>query len=130
MKYDLSKPEEIKQYEKVVAVIKPKHISVTNLGLLKPGDVVSKVVEKLGRPFHMHHHVLCHRHFNVRPSKGAPDPTACDARFCHYDAAHHDYLYTQQWVDHLVEKLADQATYDFILHRKPVTPSDTPEAAA
>jgi hypothetical protein len=126
VKYDPSKPDEMKQYEKVVSLIKPKHVSVTNLGLLKPGDVVSRVGEKLGRPFNMHHHILCYRHFNVRPAKGVSDPAACDARYCHYDAAHRDYLYTPEWVDHLVEKLKDQATHDFIIRQKKAMPSVMP----
>lgn len=130
VKYDPAKPEEMKQYEKVVSLIKPKHVSVTNLGLLKPGDVVSKVAEKLGKPFNMHHHILCYRHFNVRPAKSASDPAACDSRYCHYDAAHRDYLYTPQWVDHLIEKLGDQATYDFILRKKTAQALNAPAAVA
>jgi hypothetical protein len=118
VKYDPSKPDEMKEYEKVVAMIKPKEVQVLNLGFIKPGKVVSDVADAIGKPFKMHHHVLCYRHFNVRPPKGAADPKACDTRFCVYDAAHGDYLYTDEWVKHLVSSLSDPATYDFLLTKK------------
>jgi len=118
VKYDPSKPDEMKEYEKVVAMIKPKEVQVANLDLIKPGKVVSDVAKAIGKPFKMHHHILCYRHFNVRPPKGSADPKACDTRFCIYDAAHGDYLYTEEWVKHLVKSLSDQATYDFLLTKK------------
>lgn len=118
VKYDPNKPDEMKQYERVVALIKPKEVRVTNAGLLKPGEVVGKVSGAIGKTFKQHHHVLCYRHFNARPPKGAPDPAACDTRYCVYDAAHHDYLYTQEWVNHLVKSLADAVTYEFLFSKK------------
>lgn len=130
VKYDPSKPEEMKQYEKIVAMIKPKEIRVANLDLLKPKQVVSKVQAALGKPFNMSRHIICYRHFNARPPKRASDPKACDTRYCIYDAAHQDYLYTQEWVDHLVKSLSDQATYDFLFTRKSNTPSGAPTGVA
>lgn len=121
VKYDPSKPEEMKEYEKVVAMIKPKEVRVANLGLIKPGKVVSDVAKAIGKPFKMHHHILCYRHFNVRPVKGAADPKACDVRYCVYDAAHGDYLYTEDWVKRLIEELSQPATYEFLLSKKPAS---------
>lgn len=125
VKYDPAKPAEMKEYEKIVALIKPKEVHVANLGLIKPGKVVSDVAKAIGKPFKMHHHILCYRHFNVRPAKGAADPKACDTRFCIYDTAHGDYLYTEDWVKHLISSLSDPATYDFLLTKK----SSSSEAA-
>lgn len=119
VKYDPSKPEEMKQYEKVVALIKPKEVRVANLDLMKPSEVAKKVAAKIGKPFYAsHHHVMCYRHYNARPAKGTADPKACDTRYCIYDAVHRDYLYTQEWVDHLVKSLLDSATYDFLFSKK------------
>lgn len=130
VKYDPTKPEEMKQYERIVALIKPKEVRVANLDLLKPGEVAKKVAAAIGKPFKVgHHHVACYRHFNARPKKGAPDPKACDTRYCVYDAAHRDYLYTQEWVDHLVKSLSDNATYDFLFAKKTVA-SGTASAVA
>lgn len=132
VKYDPDKPEEIKQYERIVALIKPKEVRVANLDLLRPGEVAKKVAAAIGKPFNVgHHHVACYRHFNARPTKGAPDPKACDTRYCVYDAAHRDYLYTQEWVDHLVKSLSNSAIYDFLFTKKSSTPRpETAEAVA
>jgi len=118
VKYDPAKPQEMDQYEKIVALIKPKEVRVANLNLLKPGEVVSRVAKALGKSFNMHHHVVCYRHFNARPPKRAADPKACDSRYCIYDAAHRDYLYTEEWVEHLIKSLSDTNTYKFLVAKK------------
>jgi hypothetical protein len=118
VKYDPSKPEEMKQYERVVALIKPRTVQVANLGLMKPSDVVNKVAHAIGRPFKLHHHTLCYRHFSARPGKGASDPAACDTRYCIYDSVHRDYVYNSEWVTHLIKSLSDPPTYDFLFSKK------------
>jgi Protein of unknown function (DUF3644) len=116
IKYDPNKPEEMKEYEKVVALIKPKEVLVINKGFLKPGQVAKKVAAAIGKPFSTNLHASCWRHFNVRPPKGSSDPKACDTRFCVYDEAHRDYLYTEDWVKHLVNALSGEVTYDFLVN--------------
>ncbi len=118
VKYDPSKPEEMKQYEKVVAMIKPKEVQVANLGLLKPTNVAQEVSKRLGRRFTTYDHKLCYQHFNVRPPGGAADPAACNTQFCVYDDLHKDYCYRPEWVDFLAEKLADAAMYKAIIEHK------------
>ena len=118
VKYDPSKPEEMKQYDRIVAMIKPKQIPVANLGLLKPGEVVRRVKDALGCEFNMYHHQLCYRHFNARPKRESPDPSACDTRYCIYDSVHRDYLYTEEWVQHLIKSLSDKNTFEFLLKKK------------
>lgn len=118
IKYDASKPEEMKQYEKVVAMIKPKEVQVANLGLLKPTRVANEVGKRLGRRFTTYDHKLCYEHFHVRPPGGAAEPSACNAQFCVYDDLHRDYGYKPEWVEFLSEKLADAATYAAIFARK------------
>ena len=117
IKYDASKPEEMRHYEKVVAMIKPKEVHVANLGLLKPTQVVNQVAAKLGKRFTIYDHKLCYEHFKIRPPGGAPDPSACNPQFCVYDDLHKDYCYTPQWVDFLGERLADLALYANIITR-------------
>lgn len=116
VRYDPSKPEEMKQYERLVAMIKPKQVSVANLGGLTASGVVRGVAAKLvGKRFTLNTHVKCWKHFNTRPSAKGPSPEACDNRYCYYDAVHKDYVYTPAWVNFLVEKLGDSATYDLIV---------------
>lgn len=118
VKYDPSKPEEMKQYERVVAMIKPKEVLVANLGLMKPGEVIRQVSAKLGKKFTHHSHGLCYRHFNARPAGQNPAPGSWDARYCQYDALHKDYGYNQAWVDFLFAKLSDAETYDAVLRNR------------
>ena len=129
IKYDPSKPEEMKEYERLVALIKPKEVRVANVGLLKPGEVVAKVAKAIGKAFKMHHHITCYRHFNARPPKGAVDPKACDTRYCVYDAAHRDYLYTDAWIEHLVKSLSDAPTYEFLFAKKVTAENLQPSSA-
>ncbi len=120
VKYDPSKPDEMKQYERVVAMIKPKEISVANLGFLKPGKVSAEVEKRLGKRFTITDHVKCYYHFNIRPHKGAADPAACDMRYCHYDALHKDYCYSPEWVNFLVEKLKGPELYSGIINNRKI----------
>ncbi len=95
VKYDETKPQEMEHYKRVLALIKERQIPVANAGLLKPGW----------------------RHFAVRPPSKSPNPASCDPKFCRYDSAHSDYLYTEEWVKHLVDQFADQARYDAVFKR-------------
>jgi hypothetical protein len=125
VKYDPSKPEEMSKYNKVVALIKPKQVNVINATGLRAGEVVSKVAAKLGgKKFNQSRHTQCWHHFKARPAKGAADPSLCNPQFCSYDAVHKDYVYTPQWVDFLVGKLSDPATYAVVL---PDAAAQTPQ---
>ena len=107
IRYDPTKPDEMKLYERVVALIKPKEVAVANLGGLKAGDVIKQVSQQIGKPFNFTSHVKCWKHFNTRPTKAAADPTACDNRYCYYDVVHKDYVYKPEWVAFLVDRLND-----------------------
>jgi hypothetical protein len=119
VKYDPSKPEEMKQYDRVIALIKPKQVSVANLGALKASQVVQQVSAQLARRFTLNSHARCWKHFNTRPAGGSPAPEACDNRYCYYDVLHKDYIYTPAWVDFLIEKLGDAATYALVVGGAP-----------
>ncbi len=57
--------------------------------------------------FNRGHHIRAWKFHRVRPAKGAADPTATDARYCVYDRAHNDYLYTEAWVAKLIRELGE-----------------------
>lgn len=118
IKYDPSKPEEMRSYEKVVAMIKPKELQIANLGLLKPTQVAKQVAAKLGVQFSTYDHKLCYEHFKIRPPGGASDPSACNPQFCVYDDLHKDYCYKAEWVDFLSQKLRDHALYKNIITKR------------
>jgi hypothetical protein len=123
VKYDPSKPEEMKQYERLVTLIKPKQISVANLNGLKAGQVVKQVAARIPRRFTHYSHGKCWRHYNTRPPGNSETPQHCDNRHCYYDAVHGDYIYTPAWVEFLVEKLSDAATYDLVVTGTPQAPA-------
>lgn len=80
--------------------------------------VVRQVASRLGKKFTHYLHGLCYKHFNARPPGHEPAPGAWDIRYCRYDALHKDYAYEPAWVDFLVSKLSDPATYSSILETK------------
>jgi hypothetical protein len=121
VKYDPTKPEEMRNYEKVVAMIKPREVQIANLGLLKATQVVQQVTAKLGKRFTIYDHKLCYEHFKTRPAGGASDPSACNPQFCVYDGLHRDYCYKAEWVDFLVGKLGETALYDSIIQKGKTT---------
>jgi hypothetical protein len=107
VKYDHTRPDEMKKYEHLVTFIKEKQVPVVNLGYLKPGQVTSQVSTLTGKKFTPYDHQLCYRYFHVRPQRGAADPASTDTRYCIYDAAHQDYVYKPEWVEFLVKNLSD-----------------------
>lgn len=112
VQYDPDSPEEMKQYEKVAALIKTKHVPVYNLGGYKPGQVAKLVAAGIDKRFTVYHHTIAWRHWQVRPEKEAANPAACQGAYCYYDPVHKDYVYTKKWVDMLTENLSDPQNYD------------------
>ena len=116
IKHDPTKPEEMSRYDRVVALIKPKLVNIVNANGLKPGTVTERVAARLeGKKFNQHSHRQCWLYFKARPSTGSGDPGLCNPQFCSYDVVHRDYIYTQAWVDFLVTKLNNDATYQVVM---------------
>ena len=122
VKYDPSKPEEMAKYEQVTALIKPAVAQVANAGRLKAGDVckrvdpvVKEVCGKDKKFVASYHHARACQFYKVRPLASAADPEKTDTRFCHYDAAHRDYVYTEQWVRFLITEMKKPNQYSKIL---------------
>ena len=107
VKYDPTRPEEMKKYEHLVTFIKEKQIPVANLGYFKAGNVIQQVSKRMDIKFGHYEHRLCYSHFHVRPPNRASDPVSTDVRYCIYDDVHKDYVYKPEWVDFLTGKVAD-----------------------
>ncbi len=105
--YDPTNPEEMKQYEKQVAMIKERviRIQVANQGRLRPSTVCKRVSVITGKSFNTHHHTNAWKLYHIRSKK--QDPEGCKTEFCQYDEAHNDFVYTEAWVQFLVEKVND-----------------------
>lgn len=110
--YDPTNPE----HDKAVALLKQKLVPALNVGRWKPMDVVAKVGQAIApRRFTMHTHTLAWKYWKVRPVGDALDPGACNSKFCLCDVLHKDYVYTDDWVQFLINELRDQKTYDAVL---------------
>lgn len=108
-------------YEKIkndITLIKNKNISVSNYNKLKAGEVVNSIKRGLDIDFSIYRHTLCWKHYKVRPPKGDRNPEITDNRYCVYDNAHKDYLYTKAWVEKLREDLSKEEIRNEIFKRK------------
>jgi len=111
----------MEKYEQVTALIKPAVAQVANAGRLKASDVCRQVEPEVKQvcgnavKFNAsYHHARACQFYKVRPASGSPHPEKTDTRFCHYDAAHKDYVYTEQWVTFLKTELKKLGQYDKI----------------
>ena len=114
IKVDEANKDELERLEKLNVLIKEKLIPIANLDLHKPTQVVTKVQAKLPHKFTVAKHTAAWQHFKVRPGSGAAKPEATDSKYCVYDAAHKDYLYTEAWVEKLSKELVDAQAFQGI----------------
>lgn len=65
-----------------------------------------------------YHHARACTYYKIRPRKNSPHPEKTNTRFCHYDAAHKDYVYTPQWAKFLINELREPGKLELILNAK------------
>ena len=70
-----------------------------------PTEVVKAVQERTGYRFNTKLHAEAARHLGARPARGESDATV-DLRLAEWISAHKRHLYTQTWIDLLVEELS------------------------
>lgn len=119
VKVDETNQAELGRLEKLNILIKEKHIPIANLDLYKPSQVVAKVQARLPHKFNVTGHTTVWQHFKVRPPSGSAKPEETNSRYCVYDAAHKDYLYTEAWIEKLVSDLVDPVTFQEITGNPP-----------
>lgn len=108
VRWDELSEEDKEAYQKITAIVKDKKIKVEaiNVGKLKPSEVVKRIKAALpGIQFTIHTHTCLYKIFGIRPNYGVEDPFDTDTRFCHYDEAHNDYLYKENWVEFIINLL-------------------------
>jgi hypothetical protein len=84
--------------------IRDKKVPVEHRGEYRPAEVVKMVHEKFP-DFNMTAHTEAWKRHKVRPASGSSKPEQTDARFCVWDRAHNDYLYTEAGVKKLIREL-------------------------
>lgn len=123
--YDKLTDEQKKNVDRVAALVKNKHVQVPvqNMDLIKPSKVVSRVQKGLGNPklvkngrernkFNQHAHTQCWQIYKVRPINGHRNPELTNSEYCIYDEPNDSYLYTDAWVDFLIEEMQDEEKYN------------------
>jgi hypothetical protein len=122
VQYDKLTEEQKTEVSRIPALIKLKRGGALHEDLLKAGEVAKLVQTALGNPlvergkkrvakFNADAHTRCWRKYNVRPPGGADKPEFTDERFCIYDKAHRDYLYTKEWVTFLIDRMRDAGEF-------------------
>jgi len=122
VKYDPNDPEDMTQYNRVASMVKPAVTQVANQGRLKAGDVcravepiVQSVVGSTAKFNASYHHVAACRFYKIRPGRGDSDPTKTNTRYCHYDEAHKDYVYTDSWTAFLIQEMKKAGQYEKVV---------------
>lgn len=115
VKYNPNDPE-YKELRRQIALVKEKKIQVANQGKYKPGDVKKLVEPKIGKKFTIYNHTQAWKMYNVR--KSGETPNGCKTEYCQFDDVHKDYIYTQAWVDFLINKLSDEEEYERVISYK------------
>jgi len=105
------------EVDRLIAIIKEKTVAVRNPATLRPKEVCERIQDNLGiTPFNpSYHHARCWKHYGVRPPTDSPNPAQCDTRYCQYDPTFNAYVYTEAWVDFLVEKLGDPSELERVM---------------
>ena len=100
-------------------LIKDRHIPVASLDKKKPKQVVDTVSDGLPFVFNLHRHTMAWKHFRVRPVGNSNKPEETNDKYCVYDSAQKDYLYTKIWIDKLIRELSDPAKFQQITGKPP-----------
>jgi len=128
--YDKLTDEQKHNVERVTTLIKTKteiH-NVTNLNLMKPGEVIAKVQKRLEKGkvakgsklvdyFNQDTHTRCWKKYGIRPANNSEHPEATNQKYCIYDSMNKNYGYTQAWVDFLVLKMQNEEEYKSLYDR-------------
>lgn len=122
VQFDPQDPEESESYQKVVALIKEKQVSVVGAGLMRPSDVVKRVKNRVPFEFNMSTHTAAWKHFEVRPPGNSANPERTKSNLCVYDVLSKTYGYTEEWAEFLCEELTEREAWVRILGREPKVP--------
>lgn len=117
--FDPARPEDMKELQRVIALIKEKRIPVVSKGLMRPGEVVEKLNECLPFRVTMHLHIKAWQHYKVRPPGDSNHPERTRSDFCVYDQLMGGYGYTDSWVKFLCRKLKDLDEYRKVFGHEP-----------
>lgn len=105
VKWDSLDEDDKNSYKQITTIIKDKIVKqqVVNLYLQKPSGVIAAVKEKTGIELSISNHTDLWKAFRIRPDKNSEDRFDTNTLFCLYDEPHNDFLYTQEWIDFIIQ---------------------------
>ena len=120
VKYDASKPEQMQEIQRLVALVKEKHVPVANEGMYKAKDVIAEVQKSTTKKFtqHTHRQALIHYKARLTTETSKPAGKDYDSKYCRPDALHHDWGYTPEWVKFLCGKMQIAGEYEKVCSLK------------
>ena len=96
-------------------VIREQIRPVANAGLLKPTAVVTEVANRIPFKFNMYHFTQAWKELRCRPPSGDNHPSRTDEKYCVFDVAHGDYLYTPAFVEKIVRETGTAVKFNSFL---------------
>jgi hypothetical protein len=102
-------------------IVREQVRTVANVDLLKATQVTRLVEERI--PFRFRGTNAFARVWKankVRPASGSAHPERTDERYCVYDKVHNDYLYTDAYVERLVDELSTEDGYRALVGADPI----------
>ena len=102
--------EDRKRFDNLITIVKDKIIrtEAINHGKNKPSTVIKKVKAKINLGFSHADHKYILVIFKIRPypkTEDKQDPFDTNINYCHYDEAHKDYLYKENWIEFLISNI-------------------------
>lgn len=104
--------EDTSKYKQITTIVKDKVVKVeaSNVGKLKPGNVLKRVNAHIQDPISHADHKYILSIFKVRPYKDfclEYDPFDTNTNYCHYNEVHDDYIYQETWVEFLIHTISN-----------------------
>lgn len=108
--------EQLAQSGTVIVRDRDRPVPVANQGGMLPKAAAAAIQDRIPYKFAASSHMpRAWRALNARPPKGDPHPERTDETLCHYDSAHHDYVYTDEFVDRVVAQAKEEDTFQSFL---------------
>lgn len=87
--------------------------------LRKPTQAAAEVAAAIPFKFTIGHFTKAWKLLRVRPESGAAHPEITNERYCVYDVLHHDYGYTQAYIDKLIRECTTEQGFRSLLEYAP-----------
>lgn len=101
-------------------IVRERERLIINSNLMRPNEVARRVNAEIPFKFGLYSSFpRMWKHLDVRPIAGSTNPERTNERYCIYDRAHGDYLYTEAYVKKLVSILRDADAWRTIFGKDP-----------